>query len=138
MASPTPGLTRRYSTVIGLTGLIGALVVAVVLDNAIAAGMSYHPDPAFNRPIVLGWRLSRVIAIVVSVICLVVYMRHQAYKMFTAEVADELIKSHWPNREETQSDSIVVIIVSFILGGILFVFDVLSGHATTFIYDLVP
>ena len=62
MAGPTPGLTRRYSTVIGMTGLIGALVLAVVLDYAIAELMSLSSDPAMNRPVVLGWRMSRVIA----------------------------------------------------------------------------
>ena len=138
MAGPTPGMTRRYSTVIGMTGLIGALVLAVVLDYAIAELMSLSSDPAFNRPVVLGWRLSRVIAVGLAIASLVLYMRHQAYKTYTAEVADELVKSHWPSREETQSDSIVVIVVSFILGGILFVFDMASQEFTTFVYNLVP
>lgn len=138
MAGPTPGLNRRYSTVIGLTGLIGALVLAVVLDYAIAEVMSFSSDPAFNRPVILGWRMSRVIAVGLAIVGLVVYMRHQAYKTYTAEVADELVKSHWPSREETQSDSIVVIVVSFILGGILFVFDMASQQFTTLVYNLVP
>ena len=138
MAGPTPGLTRRYSTVIGMTGLIGALVLAVVLDYAIAELMSLSSDPAMNRPVVLGWRMSRVIAVGLAIVSLVVYMRHQAYKVYTAEVADELVKSHWPSRDETQSDSIVVIVVSFILGGVLFVFDMASEQFTTFVYNLGP
>ncbi len=139
MAGPTPGLTRRYSTVIGLTGLIGALVVAAVFDFVIAELLlTFSSQAVPNPPVVLGWKLSRVIAVGLAIVSLVLYMRHQAYKTYTAEVADELVKSHWPSREETQSDSIVVIVVSFILGGILFVFDMGSQQFTTIIYNLVP
>ena len=43
--------------------MIGALVLAVVLDYAIAELMSLSSDLAMNRSVVLGWRMSRVIAV---------------------------------------------------------------------------
>ena len=53
---------------------------------------------------------------------------HAKAKAFVSESYDQLIKVAWPSRDETKSNTIVVVVFSFIAAGILGVFDfVFSG-----------
>ena len=52
-------------------------------------------------------------------------------------VVGDVLDRFFPNKEETKSDSYVVIIFSVIIGGILWVFDYASGAFTSFLYDLL-
>lgn len=120
-----------------MTTLVGALSLAWTCSFAFAAAFASFAEPGANRPIVLGVRMSGVLAVVVGVLTVIILQRHAAYQQYAAEVVEELRQCIFPNREETKSDSIVVIIFSVIIGGVLWAFDYASGAFTSFLYDLL-
>ena len=64
----------------------------------------------------------------------VVLWRHRTSREFADEAAAELSKVTWPSREETWSNTIVVIVTSAIAAVILFVFDAAWSWVTDLIY----
>ncbi len=120
-----------------MTTLVGALSLAWTCSFAFAAAFASFAEPGTNRPIVLGVRMSGVLAVAVGVLTVIILQRHAAYQQYAAEVVEELRQCIFPNKEETKSDSIVVIIFSVIIGGVLWAFDYASGAFTSFLYDLL-
>ena len=120
-----------------MTTLVGALSLAWTCSFAFAAAFASFAEPGANRPIVLGVRMSGVLAVVVGVLTVIILQRHAAYQQYAAEVVEELRQCIFPNKEEIKSDSIVVIIFSVIIGGVLWAFDYASGAFTSFLYDLL-
>ncbi len=59
---------------------------------------------------------------------------HQQLKSLSTEIVGELSKVTWPNRKETSSSTVVVIITSCIAAMILGMFDFFWAWVTDFIY----
>ncbi|MDE0882918.1 MAG: preprotein translocase subunit SecE [Myxococcota bacterium] len=137
MVQIAPDLVRRHSRWIGMTTLVSALSLAWVCSFAFAAAFASFTEPGTNRPVVLGVRMSGVLAVAIGIITVLILQRHARYLQYTAEVVEELRQCVFPNKAETKSDSIVVIIFSVIIGGILWIFDSMSGAFTSFLYDLI-
>jgi preprotein translocase SecE subunit len=116
-----------FSYLLGLL-LITWLVVKVVGSLwGIWDGM---PDPK----VLLGVHLSTLVGIVAG-ISLTAYLRFNA-KVYKAvsECGVELKKTIWPTWEETKYNTIVVIVVSFCLGFILWFFDLIWKNLTDLMY----
>ena len=120
-----------------MTTLVGALSLAWTCSFAFAAAFATFTEPGTNRPLVLGVRMSGVLSVAIGIIVVLILQRHATYQQYVAEVVEELRQCIFPNREETKSDSYVVIIFSVIIGGILWVFDYMSGAFTSFLYELL-
>ena len=137
MVQAAPDLVRRHSRWIGLTTLVAALSLAWTCSFAIAAAFASFAEPGTNRPLVLGVRMSGVLSVVIGILTVLILQRHARYQQYSAEVIEELRQCVFPNKDETKSDSYVVIIFSVIIGGVLWVFDYASGAFTSFLYDLL-
>ncbi len=137
MVQLAPDLVRRHSRWIGMTTLVGALSLAWTCSFALASAFATFTEPGTNRPLVLGVRMSGVLSVAIGIITVLILQRHANYQQYVAEVVEELRQCIFPNKEETKSDSYVVIIFSVIIGGILWVFDYMSGAFTSFLYDLL-
>ena len=74
------------------------------------------------------------LAALAGVATAVVLWRHRTSREFADEAAAELSKVTWPSREETWSNTIVVIVTSAIAAVILFVFDAAWSWVTDLIY----
>jgi len=58
-------------------------------------------------------------------------------KRFIVEAYDELMnKVTWPSWGELQNSSVIVLIASFIIAGIIYVMDVASSFSLKLIYSL--
>ena len=137
MVQGAPDLVRRHSRWIGLATLVASFCLAWVGSYAIAAAFANFAEPGANRPILLGVRMSGIIAVGLGIVAAIVLQRHAKYQRYSAEVIEELRQCVFPDREETKSDSVVVIIFSVVIGGILWVFDYASSALSTFLYDLL-
>lgn len=59
-------------------------------------------------------------------------------KSYIADSYDELrFKVSWPTLKELQSSSILVLVASFIMAGIVYLLDASFGQIMQFIYDSV-
>ena len=137
MVKGAPDLVRRHSRWVGMTTVALAFSVAWACSYAFASAFATFTEPGTNRPLILGVRTSGVLAVALGVLLVVILQRHAWYRQYVAEVVEELRQSIFPDREETKSDSIVVIIFSVIIGGVLWVFDYMSGAFTNLLYDLL-
>ena len=89
------------------------------------------PDP----DVFFGWTLSTVLGGVVA-IGVTTYLRvnPKIYKLAN-ECGVELKKTIWPGWAETKSNTVVVIVVVFIMGLVLWVFDILWRTLTGILYS---
>ena len=121
----------RYDHARGALSLAWTCSLGVCGGFCVVLGAWHQPSDRLGRPS-LG-----VLALAVGVLTVIILQRHQAYQQYAAEVVEELRQCVFPDRDETRSDSIVVIIFSVIIGGVLWVFDYASGAFTSFLYDLL-
>lgn len=59
--------------------------------------------------------------------------RHPQFGPLVTEVTDETSKVTWPNWEETKSNTVVTVIVTVIIAGILWGFDQVFGRLTNYL-----
>ncbi len=74
------------------------------------------------------------VAALLGISTAVLLWRHEKSRSFADEAAAELSKVTWPSREETWSNTIVVVITSIIASIILFSFDAAWSWVTDLIY----
>lgn len=112
--------------------VMGWLVCATLarLLNAAFYGLSL-PDPAILGS---GLALTDVIGYVIGIGATLWAYKHEQANAFSGEVVGEMKKVTWPTKQETSQQTWVVIITTFIIAGILFVFDWTFGKLTGFIY----
>lgn len=84
-----------------------------------------EPDPRFIAPIA---------AVLAAVISIGLYKAPKVHQ-FSSEVATELSKVSWPNREDTWRQTGVVILVSVIAAIILGIFDAIWLGITNLVYQ---
>ncbi len=59
-------------------------------------------------------------------------------KEYVVESYNELrYKVSWPTLKELQSSSVLVLVASFIIAGIVYLFDAFFGQAIGFIYEAI-
>ena len=121
-------MTSR-STLIGLTFICGALLLAWVLDKALASSFAQF---GVRNAAVLGdqFTLSTLIGVVVAAAAGAFGFTYKTSKTFVGEVIDEVSKVSWPEWSETKVNTVVVIVFSFISAGILGVFDAVFSYLT--------
>jgi len=91
-------------------------------------------ETAPNPDVFFGWTLSTIIGGLLGIgITAYLRLKPNIYKAAN-ETGVELKKTIWPGWEETRSNTIVVIVVTFILGFILWAYDILWRTITGIIY----
>jgi preprotein translocase SecE subunit len=127
-----PGAPGAGTIVLGLErwvllGYMCAFAVAFWLfDNIITMVWDQFAEPQ-EMPIVASAALT-------AVIVTVILYYHKSVNAFANEAAAELSKVSWPDRKETWSNTVVVIVTSFIAAIILFSFDAVWSWVTDLIY----
>jgi len=129
-------IVRRHSRIVGLFTLISALILAWVFRLAIKSLMASTWVPAgLNRELFLGARVSDVAGVSLALVLFLVCMASVTYRRFSSEVVNEIVQCVFPSREETMSDTSVVVVVSVVLGLVLWLFDTLSASFTGMLYS---
>lgn len=91
-------------------------------------------DKAPNPDVFFGWTLSTIIGGAVAIgTTAYLWVNPKIYKLVT-ECGVELKKTIWPGWDETRSNTVVVIVVTFIMGFVLWAFDILWRAITSSLY----
>jgi preprotein translocase subunit SecE len=107
--------------------IFGAALLFMLLGQGVRAiwDLFAEPDPKLVTPI------AGVLALAVT---LGLYKAPKVHK-FSFEVASELSKVTWPDRQETWKQTVVVIVVSVIAAIILGLFDAIWLAITNLVYQ---
>ncbi len=110
-------------------GLLWATFAKIFGAIAYAADL---PDAA-----ILGnqFTVSTLLGMLVGVGAVIFALKHAPSYTFAEEVVAELRKVTWPDRKETQTATVVVIVTTLVIAAILGVFDLVWAKLTGFIYS---
>ena len=122
--------TQRY---VVFAYLAIGFVLFITLDRIFGFAV-YTAD--LPNPGIIGNRftLATVIALAISGAVGYFAYKHPKAHQFSNEVVAELRKVTWPGRQETQSSTVVVIVTTLIIAGILGIFDFIWAELTGLIY----
>jgi len=111
----------HYQRFIYLTFLIGAAILGLTFRSATIAGLALagSPDTMLAGTI----PLSTLVGIAIGVLSFFIVLRNREAVVFTDDVWVELFKVKWPDREETQNSTLIVVVSTVILAGSLAFFD---------------
>lgn len=107
--------------------IAGTVFLFLVLGKVVRAAWDLfaEPDPRFIAPIAGAIAIATAIAL---------YKAPKVHQ-FSHEVATELSKVTWPNREDTWRQTVVVIVVSVVAAIILGIFDAIWLGITNLVYQ---
>ena len=118
----------HYQRFIYLAFLIGAVIVGLTFRSATIAGLALAGSP--DTMIAGTFPLSTLVGIATGVLSFFIVLRNREAVLFTDEVWVELFKVKWPDREETQNSTFIVVVSTAVLAGSLAVFDLGWGAIT--------
>jgi preprotein translocase subunit SecE len=117
------------TTLIGVIYLSGAALVALVGDKLFTS-IFLLANVSNNALLGENFTLSTLVAVLLA-IGTAWYFYLPKYKLYVNETIDEVSKVSWPTWSETKTNTVVVIIFSFISAGILGVFDFVFSNLTS-------
>ena len=87
----------------------------------------------------LGSTITLASLIGISLTGIVAFFLWRSEKIYDAahEVVEELRKVTWPDSQETQTSTIVVIITTVIIASVLWIFDLMWAWGTKMIYGII-
>ncbi len=115
---------RSVGSIVAISFILAGLLLWTVLDKALTAAWALAG--MINTPL-LGatFTMTTLIALVIALVVTFVAWRHHTVNTLSQEVVQELKKVSWPDWLETKAATIIVIVFSFILAGILGGFDLI-------------
>ena len=109
--------------------LVATVLVAVLYTKIFAAAFriaGLHDSTVLGR----DFTISTMVALAFTVVSLIYTLRATAAYEFVKQVAEELVKVTWPTLDESKAQTINTIVVTSIIGLILFSFDSVFGALT--------
>lgn len=126
---------QDLSRYVSLTYLVGGLTLAWILVKVVTLLFGSFA-PASDVIVFAGIRLSTMIGIGAGLAGTVLAARSEGVSRWTQETIAELSQVTWPNREETQTSTVVVIIFSILISLVLASFDFVWKYATDIILSV--
>lgn len=123
------GLARWVQFAFLMTGLLAFWLFDKVIYaswNMLAESFSALPEPE--------GRYITPASLILAVGVVVLLFRHQRISRFSHDVAAEMTRVSWPDRQETMKQTGVVLIVSILASIILGLFDIVWANVTDLIY----
>ena len=110
--------------------LSATLLTAIIYTKLFAAVIR---TAGLADPMVLGrdFRQSTIIALAFTVLTLLYALKATSAHEFVKQVSEELVKVTWPTLDESKMNTANTIIITLIIGAILFSFDSVFGWLTT-------
>ena len=123
--------SRWTHAIFAIGGFMAAWVMVHFVDDMWAFIGSYWPT--IGRP--QSW-MTTGIGLVFALILTVWAWRREKYFKFVSEVVIEVSQVTWPTRTETRAATVVVVVISLICSGLLWVMDVFWNSVTDYLYAL--
>jgi preprotein translocase SecE subunit len=128
----TSNQSQLTSKIVNAFFFVATLLVAILYAKIFA---SFFLIFGIKDPAILGrdFTMSTMIALAMTIATLIYSLSATVASQFVNQVADELVKVTWPSMEESKLQTNNTIIVTAIIGFILFVFDWFFGGLTDFL-----
>ncbi len=122
--------TQRYVIFSFLAAGILLWATIAKLLSAITLAADISDPPILGSQFTLTTLLGMIIAIIAGFLT----YKNERVHTFSGEVASELRKCTWPERKETRTATVVVIVTTIIIALILGMFDIVWAKITGLIY----
>ncbi len=107
--------------------IIGGVLAGVFFRSLSLAVMGYA---VLEDPLLVGLPASTLIGVVAGIVALVVLLRNEKASTFTDSVVSELKRVTWPSREETFSNTGIVVGATVFFATLLSTYDFLWAKLT--------
>lgn len=107
--------------------IIGGVLAGVFFRSLSVAVMAYA---VLEDRLIAGIAVSTIVGVVAGVVTLLVLLRNQAASTFTDSVVSELKRVTWPTREETISNTGIVVGATLFFAALLSTYDFLWAKLT--------
>lgn len=126
---------RSIGSIVAISFILAGLLLWTVLDKGLTA--LWALAGWINSPL-LGatFTMTTLVALVIALVVTFVVWRHHTVNELSREVVQELKKVSWPDWLETRAATIVVIVFSFILAGILGGFDLIFASLSDGLFSV--
>jgi preprotein translocase subunit SecE len=113
--------------------VLGIVVAAAVgkLFSLVFSAIGVTDLPLIGQQL----KLSSAVGIAVAVVAGLVAVNNAKAHEFCVDVVHELRRVTWPSRDETQRSTVIVIVTTLIISGMLGVFDYVWAQLTGLIYS---
>ena len=120
---------QRGSRLVLAFFLSSTLLVAIIYSKVLAAVMRLA---GLTDTQMLGrdFTQSTMLALAFTVVTLLYTLKATSAKGFIDQVSEELVKVTWPTFDESKANTTNTIVVTLIIGAILFSFDTIFGGLT--------
>lgn len=116
---------RAVSLLFAVLGFVGAIFVYDLYAQVAAVA-------SINDPVLGGVApVSAIVAVAAGVATFFILLRNERSATFFDSVVDEIVKIHWPSREETVSNTSVVAGAAVFFMSLLAFYDLVWGRATS-------
>lgn len=92
--------------------------------------------PGTDRRVFANVSLSTVVGVALAGGLIAYLWRHERIHQWVGEVCDQLSKVTWPTNEETRRSTGIVILFSFVLGGILAIMDLVGKRVIDMVFQV--
>lgn len=107
--------------------IIGGVLAGVFFRSLVSAVMGYA---VIEDPLVAGIAASSIAGAVAGIVTVFVLLRNQVASTFTDSVVSELKRVTWPTREETISNTGIVVGATLFFAALLSTYDFLWAKLT--------
>jgi len=113
--------------------VMGVVVAAAVgkLFAVVFSAIGVTDTPLIGEQLTLSTAIGIVVAVVAGLIAVNNAKAHE----FCVDVVQEMRRVTWPSRDETQRSTVIVIVTTLIISGMLGVFDYVWAQLTGLIYS---
>jgi preprotein translocase subunit SecE len=120
---------------VNLSFVVIGLTLYIVLGELMGAILGIFGSSTNFQVLGANFRLAHLLAMVISIGVAIALRRSERIYTYAMEVGSELSKVTWPTWKDTKRATVVVIITTLIIAGILGLLDLLWGTVTRLFYS---
>lgn len=120
---------------VNLSFVVIGLTLYIILGELMAAVLGIFGSSTNFQVLGTNFRLAHLLAMVTSIAIAIALRRNERVHTYAMEVGSELSKVTWPTWKDTKRATIVVMITTLIIAGILGLLDLLWGTLTRLFYS---
>lgn len=120
---------------VNLSFVVIGLTLYIILGELVGAVLGIFGSSTNFQVLGTNFRLAHLLAMVISITIAIALRRNERVHTYAMEVGSELSKVTWPTWKDTKRATIVVMITTLVIAGILGLLDLLWGTLTRLFYS---
>ncbi len=120
---------------VNLSFVVIGLALYIILGEVVSALLGIFGSSTNFQVLGANFRLSNLLAMVISIGVAIWLRRNEKVHTYAMEVGSELSKVTWPTWKDTKRATLVVIITTLVIAGLLGLLDLAWGALTRVFYS---